>query len=170
MFYPATNKNNNARIEYRPVDLPTGIYTLKVQSRDASKNPSGTLAYEIDFNIIREQSVTRFYPYPNPFTSTMRFVFTLTGTEVPDEMNVKIMTVDGRVVKELRKEDLGDIKVGNNITDWFWDGTDQYGDKLGNGTYFYKVVVKDNGEELKLRETKGDSSFKEQVGVIYLMR
>jgi hypothetical protein len=30
--------------------------------------------------------------------------------------------------------------------------------------------VKDGGEELKLRASKGDASFKEQVGVIYLMR
>jgi hypothetical protein len=152
------------------VDLPSGTYTLKVQSRDAKQNAAGSMAYEIDFNVIREQSITRFYPYPNPFSSNMRFVFTLTGTSVPDEILIKIMTSEGRVVKELRKEDLGEIRVGNNITDWYWDGTDQYGDKLGNGTYFYKVSVKDGGEELKIRESKGDGSFKEQVGVIYLMR
>ncbi|MBS3915272.1 MAG: hypothetical protein KG003_12305 [Bacteroidetes bacterium] len=169
-FFAATGKDNKARIEYRPVDLADGIYTLKVQSRDANQNQAGSLEYNIDFNIIREQTVTHFYPYPNPFTSSMRFVFTLTGTEVPEEMNVKIMTAEGRVVKELKREDLGELRMGNNITDWAWDGTDQYGDKLGNGTYFFKVTVKSGGEEVKLRATKGDSSFKEQVGVIYLMR
>lgn len=169
-FYPAQGKDNKARIEYRPSELATGVYTMRVQSRDAKLNPAGNAEYEIDFNVVREESITHFYPYPNPFTSSMRFVFTLTGTEVPDEITVKIMTAEGRVVKELRKEDLGDIHVGNNITDWSWDGTDQYGDKLGNGTYFYKVSVKNNGETVALRETKGDGSFKDQVGVIYLMR
>jgi hypothetical protein len=32
------------------------------------------------------------------------------------------------------------------------------------------VAVTGNGEELKLRESKGDAAFKEQTGVIYLMR
>lgn len=169
-FYPAAGKDNRARVEYKPADLPGGTYTLRVQSHDASNNKAGNTEYEIDFNVVREQSVTHFYPYPNPFTSSMRFVFTLTGTEVPEDIRVKIMTAEGRVVKEVTKDELGDIHVGNNITSWAWDGTDQYGDKLGNGTYFYKVTVKHNGEEVKLRASAGDASFKEQVGVIYLMR
>lgn len=170
LFFPAKNTQNQAKIEYRPLDLPSGTYTLKVQSRDAKQNQAGYQSYEINFNVIREQSITHFYPYPNPFTSSMRFVFTLTGTTLPEEIKIKIMTAEGRVVKELSKDDLGEIHVGNNITQWAWDGTDQYGDKLGNGTYFYKVSVKSGGEEVKLRESKGDGSFKNQVGVIYLMR
>lgn len=170
LFFPATNKNNLARVEYRPTELESGLYTLRVQSRDAKKNNAGTQNYEIEFNVVREQSITHFYPYPNPFTSSMRFVFTLTGTQVPDEIRVKIMTAEGRVVREVTKAELGDIHVGNNVTQWSWDGTDQYGDKLGNGTYFYKVTVKNAGEDVKLRASKGDDSFKDQVGVIYLMR
>ncbi len=169
-FFAAAGKENKARVEYRPKDLASGVYTLKVQSRDASKNLAGTMEYQVEFNVVREQAVTHFYPYPNPFTSSMRFVFTLTGTEIPDEIRIKIMTAEGRVVKEVTKEELGDVHIGNNITSWTWDGTDQYGDKLGNGTYFYKVTVKNNGQELKLRQSAGDASFKDQVGVIYLMR
>lgn len=170
VFYPARDAANKARVEYRPKDLPDGIYVMKVQSWDFSNNRAGSNEYEISFNVVREQTVTRFYPYPNPFTSSMRFVFTLTGTRVPEDIRIKIMNAEGKVVKEVSKEELGNIRVGNNITDWTWDGTDQFGDKLANGTYFYKVTVKDGGEELKIRETKGDGSFKEQVGVIYLMR
>ena len=170
VFTPASNNQNRARMEYRPIDLADGNYILKVQSWDYSGNQAGSNDYEISFNVVREQAVTRFYPYPNPFTSKMRFVFTLTGTRIPEEIRVKIMNVEGRVVKEVSKEELGDLRIGNNITDWSWDGTDQFGDRLGNGTYFYKITVKDGGEELKIRATKGDDSFKEQVGVIYLMR
>jgi len=170
LFFPATDRSNLARVEYRPADLASGLYTLRVQSRDAKQNNAGIQNYEIEFNVVREQSITHFYPYPNPFTSSMRFVFTLTGTQVPDDIRVKIMTTEGRVVREVSKAELGDIHVGNNITQWSWDGTDQYGDKLGNGTYFYKVTVKNAGEDVKLRATKGDDAFKDQVGVIYLLR
>lgn len=169
-YFPATGKDNKARVEFRPQNLSDGVYTLKVQSADYSNNKAGKNEYEVNFEIVREQSVTNFYPYPNPTTGSMRFVFTLTGTKIPEDIRVKIMNTEGRVVKEVSNEELGILRVGNNITDWTWDGTDQFGDKLANGTYFFKVTVKDGGEEVKLRQTKGDGSFKEQVGVIYLMR
>jgi hypothetical protein len=36
------------------------------------------------------------------------------GYEKGDYINVRIMTIQGKVVKELNKEDLGDIHIGNN--------------------------------------------------------
>src|SRR5690606_37110109 len=108
---------------------------------------------------INKASATNFYPYPNPFTSAMRFVFTLTGTEVPDFINVKIMTIQGKVVKELNKEDLGNINIGNNVTDVVWDGTDQYGDRLSNGVYLYTVTIKLHGEEIKQLENDNTSNL-----------
>lgn len=170
LYFAANGSDNKARIEYRPKDLANGLYKLKIQSTDVSNNKAGQFEYEISFNVVREQTVTRFYPYPNPFTTSMQFVFTLTGTEVPDDIRIKITNIEGRVVKEVSKEELGNIRIGNNRTDWTWDGTDQFGDKLANGPYFYRVIVRNNGQSVKLRETKGDSSFKEEVGVIYLMR
>ena len=170
IFYPATDKNNRARVEYKPTDLQTGTYILKIQSEDASSNKAGTVEYIISFNVDRNQTVTQFYPYPNPVTSSMKFVFTLTGEDVPEDIRIKIANSSGRIVKEVTRAELGNIHIGNNITDWTWDGTDQYGDMLANGPYFYTVTVKDNGEDVKLRATKGDSSFKNQTGVIYLLR
>ncbi|MBC7425993.1 MAG: hypothetical protein H7321_05610, partial [Bacteroidia bacterium] len=180
-FHPATNSQNSASMEFVPKDLPDGIYKLKVQSNDVSKNLAGTSYYEISFNVIRESSTTNFYPYPNPFTTSMRFVFTLTGSEVPDYVNVKIMTVTGKVVKEISKDDLGNLKIGNNVSEVVWDGTDQYGDRLANGVYLYTVTMKKHGEEIgqlesdnipeNLKADKGNNKyFKHQTGKIYLMR
>ena len=170
VYTPANGKNNKAQVEYKPQNLDGGMHILKVQSWDYTNNASGSYQYEVAFNVVKEQSVTRFYPYPNPFSTRMRFVFTLTGSKLPDDIKVKIMNLEGKMVKEVTMAELGNLHIGNNITDWSWDGTDQYGDKLANGTYFYRVSVTDNGEELKLRESKGDAAFKEQTGVIYLMR
>jgi hypothetical protein len=170
IYTPASSKSNKAQVEYRSANLEGGLHVLKVQSWDYSNNASGSYEYEVAFNVVKEQSVTRFYPYPNPFSTRMRFVFTLTGSTLPDDIRIKIMNLEGKVVKEVDMAELGQIHIGNNITEWSWDGTDQYGDRLANGTYFYRVAVTGNGEELKLRESKGDAAFKEQTGVIYLMR
>ncbi|MCO6494934.1 MAG: T9SS type A sorting domain-containing protein [Bacteroidetes bacterium] len=169
-FKPAIDANNVATIEYRPVNLADGKYTIKVQSKDLSGNNAGREFYTIDFVVINESTITNFYPYPNPFTTQMRFVFTLTGKEIPDDISVKIMTVSGKVVREISKEELGNIRVGNNISDFAWDGTDQFGDRLANGVYLYQVIVKNHNETLKHRDSAGDNTFVKGTGKIYLLR
>ena len=180
-FTPATSIQNLAKLEFKPKNLAEGIYTLKVQSNDVNLNNAGSAEYQINFTVINAKSATNFYPYPNPFTSSMRFVFTLTGSEVPDYINVKIMTIQGKVVKELNKDDLGNIHIGSNITDVVWDGTDEYGDRLANGVYLYTVTIKSNGEEIgqlasdsvsnDLNADKANNKlFKHQMGKIVLLR
>jgi len=180
-FYPASSAYNQAKAEFNPKNLKDGLYTLKVQSNDANKINAGTSEYMINFTVINKASATNFYPYPNPFTSAMRFVFTLTGSEVPDYINIKIMTIQGKVVKELNKDDLGNIGIGNNVTDIVWDGTDQYGDRLSNGVYLYTVTIKLNGEEVTQLENDNTSNllnadkanndlFKHSTGKIVLLR
>jgi hypothetical protein len=180
-YFPATSAYNQAKAEFNPKNLPDGIYTLKVQSNDANNINAGSNEYMINFTVINQSSATNFYPYPNPFTSGMRFVFTLTGTEVPDYIHIKIMTIQGKVVKELNKEDLGNINIGNNVTDIVWDGTDQYGDRLSNGVYLYTVTIKLNGEEVTQLENDNTSNllnadkannklFKHSTGKIVLLR
>ena len=110
------------------------------------------------------------YPYPNPFTTNMKFVFTLTGEQLPDYMKIQIMTVTGKVVREISQAELGMLKIGNNITEFSWNGTDQFGDQLANGVYLYKVTAKLNGEDILHRESAGDQFFNDGYGKIYLMR
>ena len=180
-FYPATSSYNLAKAEFNPKNLSDGIYTLKVQSNDANGTKAGSAEYMINFTVINKASATNFYPYPNPFTTSMRFVYTLTGNQVPDYINVKIMTIQGKVVKELNKDDLGDVHIGNNISEVVWDGTDEYGDRLSNGVYLYVVSIKLNGEEITQLENDNVSNdlnadkannnlFKHSTGKIVLLR
>ena len=89
------------KVEYRPGTLEDGIYSLKVQTMDGSGNLSGSKPYSINFEVVNESSITNFYPYPNPFSTSTRFVFSLTGSQVPTDFRIRIMTVTGRVVREI---------------------------------------------------------------------
>lgn len=169
-FTPATKPGEKAILQFNTEDLASGEYKLNVKVKDASGNYSSDLAYEIHFVVEREATITNVYPYPNPFTTNMKFVFTLTGEQVPDYMKIQIMTVSGKVVREINQSELGALRIGNNITEFSWDGTDQFGDQLANGVYLYKVTAKLNGEDLNHRISAGDQYFNEGFGKIYLMR
>lgn len=169
-WYPASGNDNEFTIEYHPENLPDGIYTLKVQGTDKSNNLSGDLSYDVEFEVVNESSITHFYNYPNPFSTKTQFVFTLTGSQVPDDIYIQIMTITGKVVKQITEDELGTIRIGKNVTDYYWNGTDDFGDALANGVYLYRVVTKINGEKIKHRETSKDNLFKNNYGKLYIMR
>ena len=170
-FEPATSAQNKARITYQPkAALKDGTYKLRVMGRDASGNESGDEAYTIEFEVINKSSVTHVVNYPNPFSTSTRFVFTLTGAILPDVFTIQIMTVTGKVVREITKDELGTIHIGRNMSDYAWDGRDEYGDRLANGVYFYRVIMKVNGEAIDRRETSADQYFRKEFGKMYLFR
>jgi hypothetical protein len=134
--------NSDFKIEFQPGPLDDGIYALRINASDAAGNMAGEKPYEIRFEVINESQITNFYPYPNPFSSSVRFVFTVTGAEIPDEIKVQIMTISGKVVREIFQDELGPVRIGNNISEYAWDGKDEYGDQLANGVYIYRVLVR----------------------------
>lgn len=168
--WQAATDEQSFEINYTPESLQDGIYSLRAQVSDASGNSSGVSPYEISFEVINESTITNFYPYPNPFSSSTRFVFTLTGSEHPEDLKIQIMTITGRVVREIFMDELGTIKIGNNISDFAWDGRDNYGDQLANGVYLYRVMIKNPGGNFEHRKTAGDKGFKNGFGKLYLLR
>lgn len=169
-FTPAIGPDNIARIDYRPHFAMDGRYTLTVFASDLAGNRSGANDYKTSFEVINKPTITEVLNYPNPFTTSTRFVFTVTGQQPPTQMRIQIMTVTGKVVREVSLAEMGPIRVGRNITEFAWDGTDQFGDRLARGVYLYRVMARLNGEELEVRETQASQFFTKGYGKIYLMR
>jgi hypothetical protein len=170
-FYPAVGniaKKNVAKIEIKPVLTQDGTYELLIRDRDRSGNSSSNsntriegntyYDYKTTFEVINKAMVTNVLNYPNPFTTSTRFDFTLTGNEVPDYMKIQIMTITGKIVKEITKDELGPIHIGHNLTQYAWDGRDEYGDKLANGVYFYRVTTSLKGNQMDKLSAAGDYS------------
>ncbi|MBL7920636.1 MAG: hypothetical protein JNJ40_10005 [Bacteroidia bacterium] len=169
-FTPANLPKNSCSINYSPNFVTDGKYTLIVQAKDRSRNNSGTQDYKIQFEINNKPTVTNVLNYPNPFSTSTKFVFTLTGSEVPEVFTIQIMTITGKVVREVQRSELGNVHIGRNITDYAWDGRDDYGDKLGNGVYLYKIVTKLNGNDIEKAGNSADKYFVKDFGKMVLMR
>ena len=172
---PATLPENKARLYFYPgleAPLADGEYTLQVQGRDRKGNASGEAGkyYEISFRVENQATMTQVLNYPNPFSTSTRFVFTLTGSVVPDVFQIHIYTISGKLVKVVDLKALGDVHIGQNITNYAWDGTDEYGDRLANGVYLYRVVTRTTGESLELRDEGINQFFNNGWGKMYLMR
>lgn len=169
----APNPDNTATINFKPHFFEDGDYELIVSGRDRSNNSAGRVEYRVGFQVINKPMISNMLNYPNPFTTSTAFVFTVTGSQVPQNIRIQILTVTGKVVREITKDELGPIHIGRNITEFKWDGTDQYGQKLANGIYLYRVITNLNGKSLDKYRATGDNTdkyFNKGYGKMYLMR
>ncbi len=169
----APNPDNTAMINFKPYFPVDGEYEMIVTGKDKSNNNAGNIQYRVLFEVINKPMISNMLNYPNPFTTSTAFVFTVTGSEVPQNIKIEIMTITGKIVREITKDELGSLHIGRNITDFKWDGTDQYGQKLANGIYLYRVVTNLNGKSLdkyKGTDDNTDKYFNKGYGKMYLMR
>lgn len=169
-FIPATSPANKLVVKYYPEFNLDGKYKVRVQATDKNGNPSGQYDYEINFNVVNSPGITGVLNYPNPFSTSTRFVYTLTGREVPDQFKIQIMTVTGKIVREITQDELGPMYIGKNITDFAWNGTDEFGDRLANGVYLYRIVARLNGHDLEIISSGADQYITKGFGKMYLFR
>lgn len=180
-FTPAVaGTDNTATIDFTPAFLQTfdqesGIdsYELTVVGKDASENTAGRAGYSIEFKVVNKPMISNLLNYPNPFSTSTAFVFTLTGSEIPTNFKIQILTVTGKVVREITGDELGPLRIGRNITEYKWDGTDQFGQRLANGVYLYRVVSTLNGIKMDKFRADGDNTdkyFTRGYGKMYLIR
>ena len=161
-FTPAnlSSGQNTASIDFMPWFPQEGEYELIVSGKDAVGNRAGNLDYHVIFTVISKSMISNLLNYPNPFTTSTAFVFTITGNEVPQNIRIQVLTITGKVVREITKDELGPLHVGRNITEFKWDGTDMYGAKLANGVYLYRVLTNLNGKTLEKYKADGDNTDK----------
>ena len=130
--------DSRVEIHWTP-ELSDGEHKLEILAKDASGNFFDTTSSRTIFNVFNETDITSVFNYPNPFTNETNFTFTLRGTEVPEEVKIKVYTIAGRLVRDI-KLPANDLSIGFNTI--YWNGRDQDGDEIANGVYLYKVIAK----------------------------
>ena len=172
-FIPA-NGNGNTNEASIIIDgdfQQNGSYYLIVRAKDANGNFVAETEENVEFKIVKESSISNVFNYPNPFSSKTKFIYTLTGTKSPTFFKIQIMTISGKVIRELDQNELGSLNIGTHMTEYEYDGTDEFGQKLANGVYLYRAIFKDeNGADIKKLDTKTDKFFVNNYGKMVILR
>jgi len=126
--------------------MPLGDYKVKVKAWDVFNNLS---TQESAFTVVSAEKgivVRDVVNYPNPMTSSTTFTFQHNYNS-SFNVKIKVYTIAGRLIKTIEQNDLLEkfVKVD-------WDGRDEDGNQIANGTYLYKLIVESS-----------DGSFKDTI-------
>ncbi len=122
---------------YFETSLPSGEHNLRVFLKDIYGRIPNQPLVERFFKVSQEVELLEVYNYPNPFKDDTYFTFIL--TQLPEEAYIKIFTIAGRLIKEIK---ILPSQLNTNFNKIYWDGKDEDGDLISNGVYIYKFVVK----------------------------
>ncbi len=139
----------SGKIVYPFSKLKEGNHTLSLKVWDVYNNSNKE---EIEFIVAKNEKIalTHILNYPNPFTTKTDFSFE--HNQVCDflDVQIQIFTISGKLVKTINRRVTSN---GYRIDGITWNGTDDFGDKIGRGVYVYKVkIVNESGEKAEKYE------------------
>jgi len=138
-YYEAVkDSSNQGQVKYQLRDLSTGMHKLKIRAWDILNNVSEK---ELEFEVANDAALTleHVLNYPNPFTTHTSFFFEHNHPGENLDVLVQIFTISGKLVKTISTSMYSE---GNRSKAIEWDGLDDFGDKLGKGTYVYRLKVR----------------------------
>ena len=77
-----------------------------------------------------------YFNFPNPFNNSTKFTFELSAAA---EVSINIYTIGGKKIKQIENKT---FSSGFHTIEW--NGRNEFGSKLANGVYIYKVNAKNN--------------------------
>lgn len=128
-------EGKSGKVNYKVTDFDLGEHKIDVTAWDVYNNPSQQISY---FTVVNSADVVLkdVVNYPNPFSNNTTFLFQHNISE-PIDAKIKIYTIAGRLIKNIEKNSVLDKYVKID-----WDGRDEDGSEIANGTYLYKVIIK----------------------------
>lgn len=132
--------NRTLTFEFIPV-LSSGEHQFKIFGNNVYGKLDNQPGFERVFVVSNELAIMNCYNYPNPVKDNTYFTFKL--SQLPEELTIRVYSIAGRLVKEIKKSS---AELSMDFNRIFWDTKDQDEDQLANGVYLYKVIAKKNGK------------------------
>ena len=127
--------NDTSGVLTIPVEeLEFGNHDITIKAWDNANN-STERNFNFNYNKSQDFKISKVVNYPNPFKNSTDLTFY--STELC-EFSIAIYTVNGLKIKEFDKQQ----SSIDGFTKVYWDGKDDFGDKIARGIYFYKIKAK----------------------------
>ena len=142
----------NGTINFPLSDISPGSHILTLKAWDVYNNSSES---EIEFTVFDENQdlvIENVLNYPNPFIDYTEFWFNH-NSSTPLNVTIQIFTVSGKLVKTI----LGTTEsFGSNSfsRDLYWNGRDDFGDKVAKGVYIYKLNIRSESLNKSVSKTE----------------
>ncbi len=138
-YYTASQDDyTKGKIQYPLGDLAPGNYTLNFKVWDTYNNSTEE---NMDFTVEATTKIqlSHVLNYPNPFSTNTTFHFDHNRFGDNLTIQLQVYTVSGKLVKTLEETLYNSPSHVSNLT---WNGLDDFGDKIGNGVYVYKLKIR----------------------------
>ncbi len=137
-FIYDTNSLNTGRIQF-PIDSEDDAISLGISAWDNANNPT---EIQIELFLLKSKKLDLLHVlnFPNPFANDTQFTFEVTASA---SVSIDVYTLEGRRIKSFYPEQfaLGYHRIP-------WDGRDEFGNRLANGVYLYKMTAENDGQKI----------------------
>ena len=134
----------SGEVRYQFLNLEPGVHTAQFKVWDVNNNSTEeTIRFEVKLK--EEVAISHLLNYPNPFVNRTEFYFEHNQVCNQLDAKIEIFTVSGKLVKSIIKTVNTNAYRSDGIV---WDGTDDFGDRIGRGVYIYRLSIEtDTGEK-----------------------
>lgn len=137
-FIYDTNSLNTGTIQF-PIDSEDDAISLGISAWDNANNPT---EIQIELFLLKSKKLDLLHVlnFPNPFANDTQFTFEVTASA---SVSIDVYTLEGRRIKSFYPEQftLGYHRIP-------WDGRDEFGNRLANGVYLYKMTAENDGQKI----------------------
>ena len=131
----STDDPRSVALTYR-LQQTAGNHTIRLVAYDVHGNQA--VFPEMMYQVSNHLQIRYLGNYPNPFRLDTRFVYVL--TDLAYEVSLKIYTTSGKLIRVFDGPDM----TGADYHEVLWEGDDEWGDKVANGVYFFKLTAKNH--------------------------
>lgn len=149
-FYESDAGSKSGTIRFPLPKIEDGNHKLVIKVWDIFNNST---EYLLEFQVANSEEfkIDHVLNYPNPFTTKTSFWFEHNRPNEALEVNIRILTITGKVVKTIRSTI---FSPGNRLVQLEWNGGDEFGAKVGRGIYIYQLTVKTRDGKIKTFQEK----------------
>ncbi|MDD3195013.1 MAG: type IX secretion system sortase PorU [Paludibacter sp.] len=144
-YYTTTvNDYTSGQVRFKLPELKSGKHTLKFRVWDLLNNSS---TQELEFEVVKglEPVIFRISNYPNPVTTSTRFVIEHDRPETVLSTRVDVYDVAGKRVWTFNQATIDEI---------YWDMSDGFGRQLTKGVYLYRIIVSTGNGQVESKLNK----------------